>query len=208
MTTSDSTAHRARVVALAPGLQELPEPLVVGCSGGADSLALVALLSYRNIPALVVYVDHGLRSESADDADIVRAAASDCEMPVRVVTVDVARGANLEARARDARYLALRTCAADVGASGIAVAHTGDDQAETVVLNLLRGAALAGLSGIAPVRNDIYRPLLGVRRADTEAVCAEMGWQPVVDPTNADPVFLRNRIRHEVLPLLSEAARR
>lgn len=192
----------------ADDLRALPRPVVLGCSGGADSLALLALLAYVGCPTHVVYIDHGLRPDTHLDAAVVRSAAEHCGRAVEVVSVAVVPGPNLEARMRAARYAALHAVANRIGAGGIAVAHTADDQAETVLLNVLRGAATAGLAGMAAVRDNIYRPLLAVRRADTEAVCEEMGWEPVHDITNDDDRFLRNRIRLEILPMLNAAAAR
>ncbi|MBA3826917.1 MAG: tRNA lysidine(34) synthetase TilS, partial [Ktedonobacterales bacterium] len=110
---------------------------------------------------------------------------------------------SLEAAARTARYRFLRMVAADVAADCIAVGHTLDDQAETVLLHLLRGSGLDGLAGMRPRAHDLIRPILGLRRAATEAYCAERGITPRDDPSNADPRFTRNRVRHELLPLLA-----
>lgn len=202
------TTQRDRIVRRAVDLHALPQPLVLGCSGGADSLALLALCAHIDVPTHVVYVDHGMRADTDNDIAIVRNAAHACGQTFEVVAVGIDQGPNLEARMRDARYTALRASAARINARGIAVAHTADDQAETVLLNVLRGAATSGLAGMAAVRDDIYRPLLAVRRCDTEAVCDEMGWDPVRDITNVDETFLRNRIRRTVLPLLNDAASR
>jgi tRNA(Ile)-lysidine synthase len=107
-------------------------------------------------------------------------------------------GPNLEARARAARYHAL--------GPGICVGHTADDLAETIIANLLRGA---GPDGLRPMRSpDRFRPIINLRRTDTQAVCEAMGWTPVVDSMNADPRFLRARIRHDVMPVLAETAER
>lgn len=202
MTLTPTTV--AQWSARTPGLDALPTGAVLACSGGADSLALVALAASLRSDFLVVHVDHGLRPESADEAAIVRSVAERFGLPFAATRAHVELGPNLEARARDARYAALRA----FGAPAIAVAHTADDQAETVLLNVLRGAATAGLSGMAPVRDDIHRPLLSLRRHETEAICATLALTPVVDPSNADPAFLRNRIRHEILPLLNGVAAR
>jgi tRNA(Ile)-lysidine synthase len=141
-------------------------------------------------------VDHGLRSGSAAEADVVATAAERFGAGFRSVRVKVAPGPNLEARAREARYGALPR--------DVLTGHTADDQAETVLLNLLRGAGTTGLAGIRRDR----RPLLDLRRAETAALCAELGLSPVVDPTNASPAWRRNRVRHELLPLLEDIAER
>ncbi|MBV8952149.1 MAG: tRNA lysidine(34) synthetase TilS [Actinobacteria bacterium] len=117
-------------------------------------------------------------------------------------------GSNVEARARDARYDALRRVMPAVGASVLLVGHTADDQAETVLLNLLRGAAAAGLAGMAVRQRDIVRPLLALRRADTVEVCARLQFAPLHDPMNDDRAFRRAWIRHELLPELERGARR
>jgi len=111
----------------------------------------------------------------------------------------------LEAEARRARYGAFREVARRIGARLIATAHTADDQAETVLMRLLEGAGPRGLAGIAPTRGMLIRPLLGARRADVEAHLRERGLRWVEDASNRDPRFLRNRIRHEVLPFLAQA---
>jgi tRNA(Ile)-lysidine synthase len=166
-------------------------------SGGADSLALLVLATEAGCAATAVHVDHGLRPGSADEADVVRDAAARYGAAFRRETVDVAPGPNLEARARAARYAVLPP--------DVLTGHTADDQAETVLLNLIRGA---GLDGLAGMRADGRRPLLALRRAETEKVCAGEGLQPVVDPSNADPAHRRNRVRAELLPLVNEIAER
>ncbi len=165
-------------------------------SGGADSLALLVLATTAGCPTTALHVDHGLRSGSADEADVVAEAAARFGAAFRSVRVDVSPGPNLEARARDARYGALPP--------DVLTGHTADDQAETVLLNLLRGAGTAGLAGMRRDR----RPLLDLRRAETVALCAELGLTPVTDPTNASLAFRRNRVRHQLLPLLDEIAER
>ena len=166
-------------------------------SGGADSLALLVLAVAAGCQATAVHVDHGLRPGSADEAGVVRAAAAGLGAGFRAEKVDVGPGPNLEARARAARYGVLPP--------DVLTGHTGDDQAETVLLNLLRGA---GLDGLAGMRAGVRHPLLALRRAETEAVCAAEGLTPVTDPTNADPAHRRNRVRAELLPLLADVAGR
>ena len=166
-------------------------------SGGADSMALLALATAAGLTVTAVHVDHCLRPGSAEEADVVAAAARRFGAVFRAETVRVGDGPNLEARARVARYSVLP--------AGVLTGHTADDQAETVLVNLLRGAGIDGLAGI---RADERRPLLGVRRADTVALCADLGIEPVTDPSNDDPRFVRNRVRHELLPLMSAIAGR
>ena len=117
-------------------------------------------------------------------------------------------GTNVEARARTARYDALERARADLRATAILVGHTADDQAETVLLNLLRGSASAGLGAMSVRRDHVVRPMLAIRRRDTEALCADLALDPVRDPSNDDTTFRRNWVRHVVLPLLSEGSER
>lgn len=171
--------------------------LVCAVSGGADSLALLVLAVTAGCRAEAVHVDHGLRPGSAGEADVVADAARRLGARFRAERVELAPGPNLEARARAARRAVL--------GPGAATGHTMDDQAETVLLNLLRGA---GVDGLAGMRRGPEHPLLSVRRAETHALCRVLGLRPVADPSNSDPSFLRNRVRAELLPLCSELAGR
>lgn len=165
-------------------------------SGGADSLALLVLAVDAGLAVTAVHVDHGLRPESAGEADVVHAAAERFGAQFRSVAVAVAPGGDLEARARLARRSVLPPDAL--------YGHTLDDQAETVLLALIRGAGVDGLAGIRPAGH----PILALRRAETHAICTEVGLRPVKDPSNVDPRFRRNRVRHELLPLLADIADR
>jgi tRNA(Ile)-lysidine synthase len=196
------------VVARLVGLEDVGPTPVVACSGGVDSVALLALVVATGRTPTAVHVDHGLRPGSAGEADRVAAVAATLGVAARSVPVTVAPGPNLEARARTARYAALETVRRAIGADHVLVGHTADDQAETVVLNLLRGSAAAGLGAMAVHRDRIVRPLLGLRRADCTAVCAAIGLEPLEDPMNADPAFRRVTVRTEVLPYLSGIAGR
>ncbi len=171
--------------------------VVCGVSGGADSLALLALAVAAGCVVTAVHVDHGLRPGSAAEAQVVARAAARWGAAFRAEQVDLVDGPNLEARARSARHRLL-------GPDAL-LGHTADDQAETMVLNLLRGA---GVSGLAGIRADHRHPLLALRRAETHALVAALGQEPVEDPSNRDPRFVRNRVRAEVLPLLDEVAHR
>jgi len=175
-----------------------PAGTAVTCavSGGADSTALLALAVAAGCRATAVHVDHGLRPGSADEADSVAANAARLGAAFEAVRVEVADGPNLEARARAARYAVLP--------AAVLTGHTADDQAETILVNLLRGSGLDGLAGMGPDRH----PLLGLRRSETRAVCAGLDLPIVDDPSNADPRHRRNRIRHELLPLLDAIAER
>ncbi len=172
-------------------------PLTCAVSGGADSLALLVLAAAAGCAPTAVHVDHGLRPGSAAEAAVVGEVADRLGVPWRSVRVDVVDGSNLEARARAARHAALGPDAC--------TGHTADDRAETMLLNLLRGAGSDGLAALGPSPR---RPILGLRRAETAALCAALGIEPVVDPSNDDPRFRRNRVRHEVLPLLCDVAGR
>ncbi len=189
--------------------------LVVAVSGGADSLCLLgALLALRDrghrlAPGeiIVAHFDHGLRGEeSSADARFVQQVAAEVGAPFVLGQPDVPYSTELrvgiEDWARRTRYAFLRRVAVEYEAERIVTGHTHDDQAETILLHWLRGSGLAGMRGMAPLRGDIARPLLDVTHAQTMAYCTALGWTPREDSSNADPRFLRNRIRHELLPLL------
>ncbi len=165
-------------------------------SGGPDSLALLVLAVDAGLAVTAVHVDHGLRPGSEHEAGIVATAADRFGARFEARRVAVPPGPDLEARARAARHGALPP--------GALFGHTADDRAETVLLAVLRGAGLDGVAAMTTARH----PLLDLRRSETEAVCAEVGLDPVRDPTNADPRFRRNRVRHEVLPVLGDVADR
>ena len=166
-------------------------------SGGADSLALLVLAVATGAPVTAHHVDHGLRPGSAAEADVVATVAARLGAGFVSLRVELAEGPNLEARARAARRGALPV--------GAATGHTADDQAETVLLNLLRGAGRTGLSGMRPGPR---HPILGLRRSETGQLCAEAGLSPVKDPSNESGFIRRNRVRHELLPLMDEIAQR
>lgn len=191
-----------------PDFSGLVPPVVVACSGGPDSVALLVLAHRAGLEPVAVHVDHGLRPDSADDVAVVTTVAERLGVPWRSTRVAVGTGGNLEARARDARYAVLELVADEVGASAILVAHTADDQAETVLLNVMRGSTTAGLGGMAPRRGRIVRPLLHERRAAVRAVVDAAGLPTVHDPMNDDRRWRRAWIRHEVLPMLGRGAER
>ncbi|HUE08465.1 MAG TPA: hypoxanthine phosphoribosyltransferase [Acidimicrobiales bacterium] len=172
-------------------------PLACAVSGGPDSIALLVLAAAAGCDVTAIHVDHGLRPGSAHEADVVAAAAAKVGADFEAKTVDVEPGPNLEARARTARFSVLP--------EDVATGHTMDDQAETVLINLLRGAGADGLAGMAP---GFRHPILGLRRCETHRLCRAAGLDLVDDPTNTDPAFVRNRIRHELLPLCAEVAGR
>ncbi|CAN7167048.1 tRNA lysidine(34) synthetase TilS [Microbacterium sp. LjRoot45] len=196
--------------AVRAALADVDGPVVVGLSGGADSLALAAAVAFEapkaGVAASAVVIDHGLQEGS--DVVAARAArvAEELGLPARTVRVEVGREGGLEAAARDARRAALRAAARDAGASAILLAHTLDDQAETVLIGLARGSGATSLGGMSPDREDDgirwVRPLLGVRRTTTRAACVAQDLPPWDDPHNLDRRFLRVRVRQDVLPLL------
>lgn len=197
--------------AVRPVLQEHAGAVAVGLSGGPDSLALAAAVAAeaRSLPGsaatpLAVVVDHGLQPGSDEVARTAAAQARAWGLDARVITLadtplgPLPAGAG-EAEARIARYRALAT----VGRPML-VAHTADDQAETLLLGALRGQ-VTGMAAASTVEGcEVLRPLLGLRRVDTEGACAELGVTPWCDPHNADPRYRRVRIRREVLPLLAD----
>jgi tRNA(Ile)-lysidine synthase len=206
-------ADRAARALAAAGVPAAGDGLAAAVSGGADSLALLhglrTLAGPRGWRLAVVTVDHGLRSGSAADAAFVADHAKALGLDARVETLAAAdlarhRRAGPEGAARAARYEALWRAAGELHCDWLATGHTLDDQAETVLLQLLRGAGPDGLAGM-PVRSGrLLRPLLGVRRADTRRCCAAIGVDWREDPTNAEPGPLRNRVRQRLLPLLEE----
>lgn len=172
-------------------------PLDCAVSGGPDSLALLVLAAAAGCSVTAIHVDHGLRPGSELEAQVVARAASAYGAKFRAETVEVEPGPNLEARARAARLGVLP--------SGVCTGHTADDRAETMLLNLLRGAGPGGLAALSPGPR---HPILALRRHETVALCGALGLAPVKDPSNRDPGFRRNRVRHELLPLLADIADR
>jgi len=206
-------ADRAAKALAAAGVPAAGDGVAVAVSGGADSLALLhalrALAGPRGWRLAVVTVDHGLRPGSAADAAFVADHAKALGLPAQVRTLgpadlDQYRQAGPEGAARAARYGALWPAADELGCRWLATGHTLDDQAETVLLQLLRGAGPDGLAGMAVRGGRLLRPLLGARRAETRACCAAIGLEWREDPTNAGDGPLRNRVRQRLLPLLEE----
>lgn len=208
------------------------DAVVVGVSGGADSLCLLHLLlqlaPQMHLRLHVAHLDHALRGAESDaDAAFVESLAQKWGVPYTIERVNVRAVADehrlsLEEAARQARYAFLAKTAQKVGATHIAVGHHADDQAETVLMHFLRGSGVAGLRGMLPrmplsdyralperaggvvVELILVRPLLGVRRAEIETYCAQHGLEPRIDRSNADTTFHRNRLRHELLPILRQ----
>lgn len=191
-------------------------PLVVGVSGGADSLALLHLLRGTGTPLVVCHFNHRLRLEADAEAAHVAGIAALLGLPFLTDSGDVAAYAarhslSIEEAARKLRYNFLFRAAREQGAQAVAVAHTADDQVETVLMHFLRGAGLSGLKGMTPLtilsefdaHIPLVRPMLNLWRHETEAVCREAGLEFVTDPSNADTTYFRNRLRHNLLPLLA-----
>ena len=195
------TRRLTALAALIEAKLRLPErQLVVGLSGGADSAALAYLLSRGRHPLRAIHVHHGLpasdRLESA-----ARDVASNLQLEIEVIGVSVPAGASPEGQARTARYRAFLDSALG---EAVLLAHTRDDQAETVLMNMLRGSGLRGLAGISWFRPpNVYRPMLDVARSETREIAALAGLPYFDDPMNESLELTRNAIRLEVLPQLA-----
>lgn len=193
--------------------------VVVAVSGGPDSLCLLhvlrALATDRELELRVAHLDHMLRPESADDARFVAGVAEAWGLPAAVEREDVAAYARsttggVEAAARELRYRFLVQVALGAGAGIIALGHTADDQAETVLLRLMRGAGPSGLAAMRPRRPagrehatiSVVRPLLEARREEIQRYCRAHGLEPLQDSSNKQPIYARNRVRGYILPLL------
>lgn len=172
------------------------DSVTCGVSGGVDSSALLILAVAAGYNVTAIHVDHGLREGSDTEADLVRSLAARFGADFRSLTCPVDQGPDLEARARAVRLAALPPDAL--------LGHTADDQAETVVMRMLRGTGPAGLAAMGWHRH----PLLALRRSELEELCRGLDVEAFEDPSNSDTRFLRNRIRHEVLPLLNDVANR
>jgi tRNA(Ile)-lysidine synthase len=206
-------AVAATRVAVRRALAELPGGalVLVGCSGGPDSLALAAATAFEapklGLRAGAITVDHGLQAGSADQALAAKSVLDELGLhPVLAVQVTVDRrgGSGPEAAARHARYAAFAAALEQAGASAILLGHTMDDQAETVLLGLARGSGARSIAAMAGVTGPYLRPLLALRRAQTVAACAAQGLAPWSDPQNSDPAFSRTKVRTRILPLMEE----
>ena len=183
------------------------EFVLVGLSGGADSLALAAATAFEahraGVRAGAVIVDHQLQAGSAN---VAAAAAEQARRlgldPVLVLTVTVGHSSGPEAAARDARYAAFEQALTETGASAVLLGHTLDDQAETVLLGLARGSGPTSLRGMSLRSGPYLRPMLGIRRSQTRAFCLDSALDPWDDPQNSDPRYARVRVRDTVLPVL------
>jgi tRNA(Ile)-lysidine synthase len=219
-----TAAVRRAVRATLADLAGPGDVVIAACSGGADSLALAAALAFEGrragVSAGAVTVDHGLQSGSAERAAAVAEQLTRLGLePVSIRPAHVGVSGGPEAAARTARYLALTAAARDCGARLVLLGHTMDDQAETVLLGLARGAGARSLAGMPDRRPAIAggesesegtadvsfaRPLLALPRSATVAACAAEGLTTWADPHNGDPGFARSRVRHRVLPVLEQ----
>jgi tRNA(Ile)-lysidine synthase len=190
-------------------------PVVAGVSGGADSLCLLGLLIEAGCPVIVAHLNHQLRPEADAESEHVRAIAEKMNVPFVMKSVDVAAyarelGYSIEEAARKCRYHFLFETARLRKAQSVAVAHTADDQVETILMHLVRGAGLAGLKGMSPLTRlmefdaeiPLVRPILHLWRSDTEAYCRQHGLEFVLDPSNTNQTYFRNRLRHSLIPEL------
>ena len=203
-------ADLVRFRMVAPG-----DTVVVGVSGGADSVALLHLL-YRlqdrcQIVLQVAHLNHMFRgAEAGADAALVERLALELDLPLTMESIDVPAycsrlGLSPQAGARSVRYDFFSRVATVIGAARVALGHHADDQAETILLNFLRGTGIGGLGGMRPVRDKFYiRPLLGVRRREIEAYCHRQGLEYCLDTSNFKPTYTRNRVRLHLLPILEK----
>lgn len=196
------------------------QPVLAAVSGGPDSLCMVHILLELDYRPHLAHLDHALRPESPKEAEFIRSLAERWDLPIRLERAEGSgweEAGSLEEAARLARYRFLVRAAREAGVEAIVTGHTFDDQVETILMHLLRGAGPEGLAGIRPRQAmggwqgiggaaglALVRPLLEVRGEETEAYCQEQGLRPVRDPTNRDLRFFRNRLRHELLPILRE----
>jgi tRNA(Ile)-lysidine synthase len=191
------------------------KPVVVGVSGGADSLCLLGLLNDSGYQIIVAHLNHNLRLEAEGDAEHVRRIAEKMDVPFILDSVDVAgyakeQGYSLEEAARKKRYQFLFETARIRKAQAVAVAHTADDQVETILMHLVKGAGLTGLKGMPPftllaefdTEVPLVRPILYLWRSDTESYCRNQGLNFLLDSSNADQAYFRNRLRHSLIPEL------
>jgi len=171
--------------------------VALAVSGGPDSVGMLLLALDAGLEASVHHVDHHARPTSGEDANYVRELCNKLHVPCVIHDVDVSMGANFEARARAERRRVLPV--------GSLTGHTMDDLAETVLLNMMRGA---GIDGLSPMVNDPTKPLRGLRRGDLHEYVEKANVHPRHDESNDDVAFLRNRVRHQLLPLMCEVANR
>ena len=188
------------------------DKIIVGVSGGADSVCLLFLLKNLRpkwqLSLEVVHIEHGIRGkESLEDADFVEKLCREWEVPFYLFRRDIPLlskewRCSQEEAGRRARYEAFEEVRVKTGADKIAVAHNQDDRAETILFHLARGSALRGLCGIFPVRDHIIRPLLCLKRTEIEEILINAGLSWRTDATNQEEIYTRNKIRLQILPLI------
>lgn len=210
---SDLFLEKVRLTIEKYGLLPFSSQVVVGVSGGPDSVALLHILyrlrSVLNLKLWVAHLNHKLRPGEAErEASWTKRFASKLGIAVISDSFDVPllakkKGLSVETAARQARYNFLEHVAVKVGASKIALGHTASDQVETVLMRFLRGSGLEGLSGIPPTRGKIIRPLIGVFRKEVEQYCQDNFLDPCFDSSNYQRICLRNRVRLDLIPYLS-----
>lgn len=185
------------------------DKVIVGLSGGADSMMLMHYLKYKlHIEVIACHINHNLRGEESDrDMQFAEQICKQWEIPFVVHTVDVTNyaqknGLTLEQAGRNLRYSIFEQAAREHEAQKVATAHTLSDNAETMLLNLTRGTGLKGLCGIPPKRDNIIRPLIHLTRQEVEAYCQEFSIEYVTDSTNLKTIYTRNKVRHLIMPEL------
>ncbi len=185
---------------------DLGGPITLAVSGGPDSSALLALACACACEPHVIYVNHNQRPTSKSDAGVVAALCERFGARFEYKSVEVPPGPNLEARLREARNRVLPP--------GTATGHTQDDQVETMIINLMRGSGLDGLVAMNKYQSSQdetsrrIHPIIGLRRFETHKLCRDLKISPIMDSMNEDPRFVRNRVRHELIPLMNEISKR
>lgn len=191
------------------GMLAAGDRVLVAVSGGPDSMALLHLLhevrENMGVELVVAHFDHGLRPQSQDDVQFVKEAAETLGLAFETERAELSgEPGNVQSIARDARYGFLERVAKDLGRNRVATGHNMDDQAETYLMRDIRGSGTSGLKGIPPVRGMYIRPLIETRREDITAYLGDRGIKYLTDPTNLKTVYLRNRVRLELLPIIED----
>lgn len=181
--------------------------VVVGVSGGPDSLSLLYILHELGFDICVAHVNHGLRENANIDEEFVIDFCKKIDVPCFVKKVDLKNNLNgmtLEEAGRKVRYDFFREVMENNHCNKIATAHNSNDNAETVIMNMIRGSGTSGLKGIEPSREDIIRPLIRCTRKEIEEFCKEKGLTPRHDESNDEALFTRNKVRLELIPYIEE----
>ncbi len=187
------------------------ERVVVACSGGADSIALSLIAYCNSLNFSIAYIEHEISTYTSECAVMVKQLAEDLDAEFNSINLKMSQRSladgNIEANARELRYQALSEIRIQTQSKFILTAHHKDDVVETFLINLLRGSG-SGTASLSQQRDSIFRPLLHWRKKELEDFVTSCGYDFFDDPGNTDPRFVRNRIRHEVIPLLNEIADR